>query len=226
MGCSMKFKKLILINVAVVTAITILTFALIYRYGGFTFNFLSEYKNNLEVLYYVAGDLGLILNPLSIILAIWIPTRIAKSQKNISLFEKRWELYESYNTLYSLVKLYERELNKISIKSVSNICEMIKNCDMSMAKGNNIYDDNFLLINIELTIEKTKVLLNVNKLPHYKEPYNKFMELHEYIKSFELSKDSGDRDERLNTLIVDFINSAGYLKETLLEIENHINIEK
>lgn len=75
---------------------------------GWRIIYATELENNWEAISAVAAWAGVIASFGAIMVAIWIPKRIADQQNKIALFEKRYAVYELYNQCKAFSLLLER----------------------------------------------------------------------------------------------------------------------
>jgi len=93
-----------------VAILIIAAMVLVMAFFGWRITYASELENSWEAISGVAAWVGAIASFGAIMVAIWIPKRIADQQNKIALFEKRFRIYKlliSCGTFVSALKLAE-----------------------------------------------------------------------------------------------------------------------
>ena len=86
-------KKKIVKSIFILALVTIIMIIVLYVLG-FKITYNPSLNNNWDALSVCASWTGVFTSLIAIIVAIQVPEKIAKSQNDIALFEKRWELRE------------------------------------------------------------------------------------------------------------------------------------
>lgn len=91
-----------------VAILIIAAMVLVMTLFGWRFTYASELENSWEAISAVAAWVGAIASFGAIMVAIWIPKRIADQQNKIALFEKRYSVYKLYNQCKTFSLLLEK----------------------------------------------------------------------------------------------------------------------
>ena len=102
LGCG-NLKKLIngrwfplAVAIAIVTVV-----ALVMALFGWRITYAPTLENSWDAVSAVASWVGVIASFVAIMIAIWIPKKIAKQQDKIALFEKRMECYSTLQNIFA-----------------------------------------------------------------------------------------------------------------------------
>ena len=82
-----------LASILIFVAFIIFTFVFVLYLIGFRITYIPELENTWDAISGCASWAGVIMSFVAIMVAIWIPKRIAEQQNKISLFEKRYSCY-------------------------------------------------------------------------------------------------------------------------------------
>lgn len=111
-------KKKIIESIFMVVLVIIIGIIMSYIFG-FQISYNPSLDNNWDALSVCASWTGVFTSLIAIIVAIKVPEKIAKSQNDISLFEKRWELREIVSELKdfgnALSKIKKSDIDELSI---------------------------------------------------------------------------------------------------------------
>lgn len=106
--------------------VLIVVFIVVFLYHkGFRITYAPELENSWDAVSAVAAWAGVISSFIAIMVAVWIPKKIADQQNKIALFEKRHAIYEILVCCNSFAlsiernpKLVESEENIMGIRSI------------------------------------------------------------------------------------------------------------
>lgn len=102
-----------------IAAIALLVLAagvvLVMALFGWRFTYVPELDNNWDAISACAAWAGVIMSFLAVMVAVWIPKRIADRQDKIALFEKR---YDCYTVIQNLLVCAEQMENVQTNKGV------------------------------------------------------------------------------------------------------------
>lgn len=88
-------------------AIAAVIVALVMALFGWKITYAPDLENNWNAISAVAAWAGVAMSFVAIMIAIWIPKRIADRQDKIALFEKRYSAYSEILNVLSLAKDFE-----------------------------------------------------------------------------------------------------------------------
>lgn len=123
-----------------VAVIAVVIVALVMALFGWKITYAPDLENSWEAISAVAAWVGVVASLGAIMIAIWIPTEIANRQDKISLFEKRYELYDKVLYWQKVIALLLRQNN---INEAYATCYQMLNKDFFASE--NVYQiNNFL----------------------------------------------------------------------------------
>ena len=87
------------VAIAIVTVV-----ALVMALFGWRITYAPTLENSWDAVSAVASWVGVIASFVAIMIAIWIPKKIAKQQDKIALFEKRMECYSTLQNIFAFAR--------------------------------------------------------------------------------------------------------------------------
>lgn len=133
---------------------------------GFRITYSPELDNNWDAVSAVAAWVGVIASFVAIRFAIRVPKQIAKSQNDIALFEKRYQLYKSLSPLVNfgndLLRAKDEKLKEFDEKTRARHYLML----YIMAEGRNYDEIIDIGLNVKFIYNNDKKLLGC-KVSHH-----------------------------------------------------------
>lgn len=105
------------VSILIVAIVVILVF--IMALFGWRITYAPELENSWEAISAVAAWVGAIASFGAIMVAIWIPKRIANRQDKIALFEKRYKCFQFFEECFLL---YKKTIKKEQTEEIVDLC--------------------------------------------------------------------------------------------------------
>lgn len=97
---------------------------LIMIFFGWRFTYAPELETSWDAVSAVAAWAGVITSFIAIWFAIRVPKKIANRQDRISLFEKRYQVYNLFMNLYATMNVLQNASSKLDNKVITQVFDM------------------------------------------------------------------------------------------------------
>lgn len=206
------FAVLIILGIIAVLAVATVGFELyLYFIKGFRFVYPERFENSWNAVSGIAAWAGVVVSALSAVasfLAVIFAVQVADKQNKISLFEKRYELYDIVKNCKDFSNIIDKTKNKLEIR----VLFLVALCYDSIDDEKNIVNTTFVSAKLIVTVQK------INQIPFLFKNLDPGCQLSELITSLSgivnaccATQDTPDLQENIQRLS-NYINGEKYEK--------------